>query len=37
MDSETGIISIDQGGEWGKRRYTSHGVQASLVAGQLVS
>lgn len=23
MDSETGIISIDQGGEWGKRRFNA--------------
>lgn len=23
MDSEIGIISIDQGGEWGKRRFTT--------------
>lgn len=23
MDSETDIISIDQGGEWGKRRFTT--------------
>lgn len=36
MDSETGIISIDQGGEWGKRRsyfletHINHGASSYL-------
>lgn len=30
MDSETGIIAIDQGGEWGKRRSTCLGGRLAL-------